>query len=246
MYMWDDLSMHQINLGVITSFLKAILRKYLECVKTHLNIAGRAAKKPTERLQRMLKKTITESGHTMSGKNDCLVPINYGTTLVFIFMHPFCKNKTSRHCRATDYRHIFMLLPFILHKLFRDEVNEFNHRRPDPSHWPIFKVCDRCKKTFLSWYKLLCRITPSKTPADIATLQNRSHRYIFNWLFWIFWSFLLFVCFLLFWLFQLFSLFQFFVLFCFLRSLPNMFEIVSPDKNKLGRLIIDTEKAHSI
>ena len=48
--------MHQIDLGVIISFMKAILRKYLECVEIHLNIPGRAAKKLTERLQKMLKK----------------------------------------------------------------------------------------------------------------------------------------------------------------------------------------------
>ena len=54
MYMRD--TMHQIDLGVIISFMKAILRKYLECVENHLNIPGRAAKKLTERLQRMLKK----------------------------------------------------------------------------------------------------------------------------------------------------------------------------------------------
>jgi len=39
--------MHQIDLGVIISFFKAILHKYLMCVETHLNIAGKAAKKLT-------------------------------------------------------------------------------------------------------------------------------------------------------------------------------------------------------
>ena len=46
MYMRD--TMHQIDLGVIISFMKAILRKYLECAENHLNIPGRAVKKITE------------------------------------------------------------------------------------------------------------------------------------------------------------------------------------------------------
>ena len=44
-------TMHQIDLGVIISFFKAILRKYLECVETHLNIPGRAARKLTDWMQ---------------------------------------------------------------------------------------------------------------------------------------------------------------------------------------------------
>jgi len=57
--------------------MKAILRKYLECVENNLNIAGRAAKKLTQQLQRVLKKTITECSRIMSVKNDCLVPTEY-------------------------------------------------------------------------------------------------------------------------------------------------------------------------
>ena len=49
MYMRD--TMHQIDSGVIISFLKAILRKFRECVELPLGIAGAAAKKFTNRLQ---------------------------------------------------------------------------------------------------------------------------------------------------------------------------------------------------
>ena len=42
MYMRD--TMHQIDSGVIISFLKAILRKFKECVEIPLNISGAAAK----------------------------------------------------------------------------------------------------------------------------------------------------------------------------------------------------------
>ena len=42
MYMWD--TMHQVDLGVIISFFKAILRNCLECVGNilHIPVAGDA------------------------------------------------------------------------------------------------------------------------------------------------------------------------------------------------------------
>ena len=60
MYMCD--TMHQIGLGVIISFFKAILLKYFECIKTVLLIPGKAAKKLTTRLQLALKKYNCKSG----------------------------------------------------------------------------------------------------------------------------------------------------------------------------------------
>ena len=42
MYMRD--AMHPIDSGVIISFLKAIIRKFRECVELPLGIAGEAAK----------------------------------------------------------------------------------------------------------------------------------------------------------------------------------------------------------
>jgi hypothetical protein len=48
MYMRD--TMHQIDSGVIISFLKAILRKFRECVELSLGMAGAAAKKLSSRL----------------------------------------------------------------------------------------------------------------------------------------------------------------------------------------------------
>ena len=54
MYMRD--TMHQIDSGVIISFLKAILRKFKECVEIPLNISGAAAKQLTNRLRMLLGK----------------------------------------------------------------------------------------------------------------------------------------------------------------------------------------------
>ena len=75
--------MHHIDSGVIISFLKAILRKFRECVELPLGIAGAAARKLTSRLQRLLGKQTSASGHTMHGAHACLVPVNYHTANVF-------------------------------------------------------------------------------------------------------------------------------------------------------------------
>ena len=122
MYMRD--TMHQIDLGVIISFFKAILRKYLGCIATVLHIPGKAAKKLTTRLQLALKEYTCKSGQKYSGKHSCLLPLTYGISTVFHQLST--KKKTSRHYRATDYRNLFLLLPFILENLFLDEVETFN------------------------------------------------------------------------------------------------------------------------
>ena len=173
MYMRDP--MHQIDLGVIITFFKAILRKYLECVEKQLMIAGTAAKKLTSRLQLMLKKYNASTGHKMSGKHACLLPLTYGTTTIFAQLAS--KNKTSRHFRATDYRHLLLVVPFLLDTLFIAEVDDYNRSNPelpdliDPSGELIVVA-----NTFLSWYKLFRRITPAKTDDDIITLRILSHR----------------------------------------------------------------------
>ena len=115
MYMRD--TMHQIDSGVIISFLKAILRKFRECVEIPLGIAGAAAKKLTNRLRRLLGKERTASGHLMYGAHECLVPVNYATSNVFKQLEE--KQKAACHTRACDYCHLLLLLPFILSNLFR-------------------------------------------------------------------------------------------------------------------------------
>ena len=169
--------MHQIDLGVIIYFFKAILHKYLMCVETHLNIAGKAAKKLNSRLQTMLGKNTTSTGHQMSGKHECLLPLTIGVSKVFLRLQN--NNKTSRHFRATDYRHLFLALPFLLHNLLSDEVDDYNRRKgplqptvTDPSA-ELIEVAN----TFLSWYRLFRRITLPKTAHDVTTLQQLSHRY---------------------------------------------------------------------
>ena len=63
----------------------------------------------------------------MSGKHNCLLPVTYAAS--FVFLQLLDKNKTSRHLRATDYRHILLVSPFILDNLLSDEVKDYNSKR---------------------------------------------------------------------------------------------------------------------
>ena len=174
MYMRDPL--HQIDSGVIVSFLKAILRKFKECVEGPLNIAGAAADKLTNRLRALLGKKKTASGHLMHGAHACLVPVNYATTNVFRQLED--KKKGARRTRACDYRHLLLLLPFILSNLFREEVKEHNlHHRGSPVIDPSEELIG-VTNVLLRWYKLFRQTTPAKTPSDIGILRTLSNRLV--------------------------------------------------------------------
>ncbi len=111
----------------------------------------------------------------MHGAHACLVPVNYHTTNVFKQLAE--KKKAARHTRACDYRHLLLLLPFILSNLYRDEVAEYNsHHRNAPIVDPS-EVLIGVSNLFLRWYKLFQMTRPGKTAADIDTLRNLSLRY---------------------------------------------------------------------
>ncbi len=111
--------------------MKAILRKFKECVEIPLNIAGAAAGKLTSRLRMLLGREKTASGHLLHGAHACLVPVNYATTNIFRQLKE--KQKAARTARSCDYRHLMLPLPFILSNLFRKEVDEHNsHHRGAP------------------------------------------------------------------------------------------------------------------
>ena len=170
-------TMHQIDSGVIISFLKAILRKFRECVEIPLGIAGAAAKKLTNRLRRLLGKERTASGHLMYGAHECLVPVNYATSNVFKQLEE--KKKAARHTRACDYRHLLLLLPFMLSNLFRKEVDEHNsHLQGNPVVDPSEELIG-VANVFLCWYKLFRQTTPGKTGAEINILRSLSVRHVF-------------------------------------------------------------------
>ena len=54
--------MHQVDLGAIVHLIKAILRKYAECVETALGIAGRAAAKLKQRFELLFLKRTGPDG----------------------------------------------------------------------------------------------------------------------------------------------------------------------------------------
>jgi hypothetical protein len=167
-------TMHQIDCG----FLKAILRKLRECVEIPLGIAGAAAKKITNRLRRLLGKERTASGHLMYDAHASLVPVNFATTNVFKQLDE--KQKAACNTRACNYRHLLLLLPFILSNLFREEVEEHNlHNRGANVVDPAEELVG-VTNVFLRWYKLFRRTIPRKTSTEIDILRSLSHRQCIN------------------------------------------------------------------
>ncbi len=138
----DPSLLHQLD-GL--SYLTAILRKFKVCVEIPLNISGAAADKLTKRLRALLGNEKTASGHVMSGAHACLVPVNYVTTNIFRQLED--KRKAARRTRACDYRHLLLLLPFILSNLFREEVDEYHSRQRGSQPVPkaYRKCCVKCK-----------------------------------------------------------------------------------------------------
>ena len=112
----------------------------------------------------------------LSGAHSCLVPINYFTSQAFMQLQT--KGVASRFMRAADWRHLLLLLPFILDNLLKDEVDEYNRTKGsgepalvDPSG-ELITVAN----TFLSWYKLYRRTTPPKVTQDVNTLLTLGNR----------------------------------------------------------------------
>ena len=161
--------MHQIDHGVIISFLKAILRKYLECVETPLRCLGAAAAKLTGRLTLLVGKRNSTSGHRWSASHSCLVPITHVTARVF--QQLYSKNKHSSNIRAVDFRHLLLLLTFVLDNLCTTV------RQAQQRDW---RTLPEVANTFIAWYKLYRRITPGKDMEDIAELTGLGKR-LLSW-----------------------------------------------------------------
>ena len=96
------------------------MRKFRECLEMPMGIAGAApAKTLTNRLRLLLGKEMKASGHVLSGRHACLMPLNFTTSNYSnICQHLHDKNNSSRSSRACDYRHLLLLTPFVLSNLF--------------------------------------------------------------------------------------------------------------------------------
>lgn len=109
--------------------------------------------------------------------------MNYKTCFVFEQLAGTSKgsdkNRVSGRIRASDLRHLMLLLPFLLHNLFLEEVTEYNRKHPgvpaliDPS-FAIVEV----NLQLLDWYHLLRRQFPPKDTEDLLKLRSFGHRYI--------------------------------------------------------------------
>jgi hypothetical protein len=80
--------------------------------------------------------------------------------------------------RAADWRHLLLLLPFILDNLLKDEVDEYNRNKGsgEPSLVDPSRELITVANTFIAWYKLYRRTTPPKVPQDVNTLLTLGNR----------------------------------------------------------------------
>ena len=108
------------------------------------------------------------------GMHDCLVPITSWIGNVFDSIRR--TDKIPCRVRAKDMRNLLLVLPFLLHNLLLEEVEEYNRANPfdpitDPSH-----ECIGIVLLLINWYHLFRRRFPPKDQVDIQALQDMSLR----------------------------------------------------------------------
>ena len=110
------------------------------------------------------------------GMHDCLVPITSWIGNVFDSLR-----KTSKlpcRVRGIDMRNLLLLLPFLLHNLLEEEVEDYNRENPfDPIVDPSSE-CIGIVLLLIDWYLLFRRRFPPKDEVDIKDLQVLGMRYI--------------------------------------------------------------------
>ena len=109
------------------------------------------------------------------GMHDCLVPLTAWLGTIFESIRK--TSKISGRVRAVDMRNILLVLPFLLHNLLQEEVEEYNRNNPFD---PIVDPSDECigiVLLFIDFYHLFRRRYPPKDEVDIQDLQVLSLRY---------------------------------------------------------------------
>jgi hypothetical protein len=97
--------------------------------------------------------------------HDCLVPITAWIGNVFDSIRKNSKVPTNVH--AVDMQNLLLLLPFLLHNLLDEEVEQYNGKNPFD---PIVDPSDECIGNvllFIDWYLLFRRRYPPKDEIDI-------------------------------------------------------------------------------
>ena len=88
--------------------------------------------------------------------------------------------KTSKlpgRVRGVDMRNLLLLLPFLLHNLLEEEVEDYNRENPfDPIVDPSSE-CIGIVLLLIDWYLLFRRRFPPKDEVDIKDLQVLGMRY---------------------------------------------------------------------
>jgi hypothetical protein len=173
--------MHQIDHGVIIYLLRAILWHYIESVETKLQVPFMtAAKKLSARLNMVLGKRNGENGQKMNlkGAHDTLIYLSKTTRSTFDQLGENVRATPKLHSsiRATDIRHLLLLLPLICHDLFRSEVAQHNATAgnayiEDPSP-DIVMVC----VVLLKWYHLY-RSNDGHDTDDLSLLDRLARQF---------------------------------------------------------------------
>jgi hypothetical protein len=107
----------------------------------------------------------------LSGCHQCLVPLT--PWCAGVFEHLLDNGKPPRRVRASDMRHILLVLPFLLHDLVRPEMEECN--RLNPTEEPLVDPSSACIDVallLLTWYRLFRRCDPPKDEDDLKELQK--------------------------------------------------------------------------
>jgi len=129
----------------------------------------------------------------LSGRHECLVPVTPWCAGVFEYI--LDNGKPPSRVRASDMRHILLVLPFLLHDLVRPEVEEVlpfllhdlvrpeveEYNRLNPAEEPLVDPSSDCIDVtllLLTWYRLFRRCDPPKDEEDINELQELAHWYL--------------------------------------------------------------------
>ena len=171
--------MHQIDHGVIIYLLRAILWHYIESVEKKLQVPFEsAAHKLTARLNMVLGRRSGENGQELKGAHDTLINLSKTTRSTFNQLGENVRATPKLHStiRATDVRHLLLLLPLICHDLFRSEVAQHNATPgneyiEDPSS-EIVMVC----VVLLKWYHLY-RSNDGHDTDDLSLLDRLARQF---------------------------------------------------------------------
>ena len=109
--------------------------------------------------------------------HDCLVPVtSYIATLFESLRNDGVRPQKTR---ASDMRHVLLVLPFLLHDLLADEVAAYNLQNPigNPVVDPSAELIE-VTLMLLSWYHLYRRRNPPKSADDIGDLRNMAEAFL--------------------------------------------------------------------